>query len=258
MMHSKNKILIICEGDKTEPFILNHIKELYNRSGNGSKFNMNFITYKTNIYNFYNELMLLENEFGIDGTVDTIEFLHIMIKKRGSEEDKKILNEKFESIYFIFDLDIHDTHNTLEQKINKIKELTKYFNEDTERGLLIINFPMVEAIKHFNEPKLSNYNYNIKVSDLSNYKKFIHEFNDLNIKNLLKEDVESLIALNLIRANNALHNKINYIKFNGNELFEFYYNQLENYDNLSPVASLLFILPIYFGEEFYKTLPKID
>ncbi|MFI3252207.1 MAG: hypothetical protein R3Y60_03600 [bacterium] len=252
-----NKILVICEGEKTEPQILEKISNLYNRSGSSIyKLNIEIFSYNTNIYNFYKETKKLIKEFEDIDSVDTIDLLKCIIKEKGTEKDQDLLKQKFSSIYLIFDFDFQDKQNQFEEKTKILMEMSEYFYEDTERGLLLINYPMIEAIKHYSLPILSIENLKV-YTDNQNYKKYIHNYNNTNIMKYSKHDIESLITLNIIRVSLMLSIK-EYCKFYNDELRDILSLQLKNINNIVPIASILFILPIYFGEEFYKTLPKLN
>lgn len=67
--------------------------------------------------------------------------------------------DMFSDIFLFFDLDAHyfykkDNRNDLVYK--KIDELLSFFNESTDKGKLLISYPMFEAIKCFNEDCLGS------------------------------------------------------------------------------------------------------
>ena len=118
MVLSKNKILLLVEGFKTEPYLM----EMY---ANALKedFDLNVVSFGTNIYVLYQSIKSLNSQFGSDST-STLEMLKSILKERklkldeikNSEElaeinsDLKILEDKFPYIYLLFDLEMQDNH----------------------------------------------------------------------------------------------------------------------------------------------------
>ena len=75
----------------------------------------------------------------------------VYIIKNRRTENKVVLNgytqEDFESIYLFFDYDAHDPA----AKDDKLIEMLNFFNDEHDRGLLYVSYPMVEAFRHFHD-----------------------------------------------------------------------------------------------------------
>lgn len=129
-LNSKNKILFVFEGEKTEPAIYDKIKEYF--------FSENTIitcVFGTVIYALYKDL---KND-------DDLEVF--MLLKERIEDLKNYKNDDFSEIYLFFDYDIHSSNSSLV----KLEELLKIFNNETKNGKLYISYPMVEALKHYKD-----------------------------------------------------------------------------------------------------------
>lgn len=134
-------ILLIVEGEKTEPSILEKLKSCFFSNENAVQ--RISICFKTDIFEFYDAL-----KEG-DGFLDPFRVL----QERNSEACKEIISsEEIAAIYLFFDHDIHaDRGLTYDEKSEKIKELLVFFDNETENGLLLISYPMIEAYKDWDE-----------------------------------------------------------------------------------------------------------
>lgn len=96
--------------------------------------------YDAEIYQLYK--ILKEEEFDVD--------LVELLKERNKENAELLRDynrDSFAYIYLFFD---YDAHSTLAND-DKIKAMLKFFDNETENGLLYISYPMLEAIRHFKD-----------------------------------------------------------------------------------------------------------
>lgn len=96
--------------------------------------------YDAEIYQLYK--ILKEEEFDVD--------LVELLKERNKENAELLRDynrDSFAYIYLFFD---YDAHSTLADD-EKIEEMLKFFNNETENGLLYISYPMLEAIRHYKD-----------------------------------------------------------------------------------------------------------
>ena len=95
--------------------------------------------YDAEIYQLY-KVLKEEPDF------DLVELL-----KERNKENAELLRDynrdSFAYIYLFFD---YDAHSTLADD-EKIEEMLKFFNNETENGLLYISYPMLEAIRHYKD-----------------------------------------------------------------------------------------------------------
>ncbi len=226
--------------------------------------------YDAEIYQLYKNLKEEELDF------DMVELL-----KERSKENEELLKDytrdSFAYIYLFFD---YDAHSTLADD-SKIKEMLKFFDNETENGLLYISYPMVEAIRHYKNMehfrdltvkcKRANCAYKDDCDDIEaclkepHYKTFSAADCRLDLNNINK--YTNAVWQELI---NAHVSKMNYL-VNGDYAFPektesqsmIFDKQLEKYVNHKcPMVAVLSAFPIYvldyYGvETLKKKLDKI-
>lgn len=134
-MSKPEQILFVFEGKSSEDDIVASLEQ---------KFLGNRIAVKcvfdAEIYQLYK--ILKADDFAID--------LITLLKERNSE-NAEILKDydrtSFAYTYLFFD---YDAHSTMADD-NKLIELLKFFNNETENGKLFVSYPMVEAIRHYHD-----------------------------------------------------------------------------------------------------------
>jgi len=132
MAHSN--ILVICEGP-SEQDIYTKMANLF--VGGGA---CKCYTFKTNLYELCDKLV--ENGLGVDIQKDEFDILTILKDFAKTQEDKDILSNKYESILLCFDVEFQASQYD-ESKLNLMVET---FDNDSEQGQLILNYPMIESL----------------------------------------------------------------------------------------------------------------
>lgn len=96
--------------------------------------------YDAEIYQLYRQMK--DDDFAVD---------IVSILKERSPKNAEILKgcnrDSFAYIYLFFDYDGHSTMADDE----KIAEMLRFFDNETENGMLYISYPMVEAIRHYKD-----------------------------------------------------------------------------------------------------------
>ena len=143
VLSMNKKVLLIVEGNKTEPKIFNKIQELF-----GLDFEI--FCFGTNIYSLYK--LMKENDFNVN-IKDLLAEVH--------PEYKNDLDNQFVYTYLIFDLDPHHSKKeetrTIEELVNDniqiVESMANYFVDETDPtiGKLYINYPMIESYKDCND-----------------------------------------------------------------------------------------------------------
>ena len=203
-------------------------------------------TYNSNIYSLYTKLKshdalkeMLE--------VDTVSVLKEILLEKGDETLKDIREDEVSEIYLFFDYDFQENSRTLEENNSRLSELLGYFTDETGRGKLYINYPMVESLRYTKELPDNNYwQYTVtrQRCQEENFKHQVHEFSfyksnleylvltikpaDDDAKIQQKADTAKTNWLHLVTMNTS---KANYICNDKNELPEEVNSQKEIYDN---------------------------
>ena len=186
-------IAIIYEGLRTEPQFFSNIAQLFFPEHDFTEIALE-AAYGGNLFDFYNTIQLDEN-------MDIISQIQYHINNKFSEKQKspfKNFLEKsrddFQGIYLFFDFDLH--HNlhpnhtdfplsakNLKEKLDILRKLLTYFNNETEHGKLYINYPMAESLKDLH---LINYCENRckeNIANINSYKEILnnstHDFLDV-------------------------------------------------------------------------------
>ncbi len=137
-MVSKNYILLVFEGEKTEKRIVDNLKKYYLNEGYSS---IIYGLYGNVIYDVYEALHDEEGELLFDLFPILQDIPH------NKETLKNIARDEVSEIYLFFD---HDAHSHLADR-EKLTQMLRHFDNETEYGKLYISYPMVEALKHLSE-----------------------------------------------------------------------------------------------------------
>lgn len=104
-------------------------------------------TYNSNIYSLYTKL---QEHDALDGKleVDTVSVFKEILLEKGDDTLKDIREDEVSEIYLFFDFDFQEDSRTLEENDQRLSEMLEYFTDETERGKLYINYPMVESLRY--------------------------------------------------------------------------------------------------------------
>lgn len=168
-------ILFIFEGEIREPALYKTMKYLF--LANSIEDDI-IVSYCSNIYSLYKRMKELD-VFG--DSADIVSVLQEQLKSSKNKHDelnKVKSSDSISEIYLFFDYDLKQKDNfnklTVDEQNNQIKELLEYFNNETEKGKLYIDYPMVESIRYFKK-ELPDENYINYETDMFVGKKFKEE-----------------------------------------------------------------------------------
>lgn len=188
---SKAKILFVVEGEVAEVSFLKSFQKYI-----PIDIEEEIVTYRTNIYQLYSSLFR-EGE-GAD-------LIRVLKNREKDEKKREVLNQPFVEVYLLFDYDLHDSQYT----DTKILELMDYFDNSTENGLLLLNYPMLESYRHLK--KIPDYEYrhrSVKLIDVPHYKYTVkHEgfFYDVPNQRIMYE----IVRHNIDKLNYINHHRTN-------------------------------------------------
>ena len=234
-------------------------------------------TYNSNIYSLYTKLKSHDalNEML---EVDTVSVLKEILLEKGDETLKDIREDEVSEIYLFFDYDFQEDSRTLEENNNRLSELLDYFTDETGRGKLYINYPMVESLRYTKELPDNNYwQYTVtrQRCQEENFKHQVHEFSfyksnleylvltikpaDDDAKIQQKADTAKTNWLHLVTMNTS---KANYICNDRNELpdevnnqLDIFNSQLSKYVNTEECkVAILNAFPIFLFDYFGRKI----
>lgn len=187
-----SKILLITEGRRSEPKLFNKIINLFEIEED-----ISIYQYQSSIYSLYD---YIKNNYDIDdiSNLDIINLLKSRVRKlndTNSEQYLEMLNQKFTDIILIFDFEPHDP------KFNDevLLQLSQHFQDETEHGLLLINYPMHESYKHYkysqSEEDCSFLDLKVDECCWGNYKYISAKYSNINKTDILNNDIVRRIIL---------------------------------------------------------------
>lgn len=210
-------ILFVFEGKRREPDIFRTLEYLFFPKGQTI-----VCSFENNIYELYRQLKAL------DGGGDIVSILRE--KYRDNPEspfgpDTK--SSDFSEIFLFFDYDFQNSNLSLEQMNQQIAEMLDLFNDETDNGMLYINYPMLEAIRYTKTlPDIHYTEYTISRTDCheKGFKDLAQQFTDyhsfdfivLNFRrtpaekkvSTVKQNWALLETQNVIKANNLCNGEL--------------------------------------------------
>lgn len=238
-MLDKKKILLITEGKKGEVNLFNKLFEEYELSMDREIF-----CYKTNIYELYGRMFQ-----GNEDELDSMDLIDVLKQK---EPQNQVLKEKYTDIILVFDYDPQDALFAKE----KIELMQNYFSESTNNGKLYINYPMLEAYKHFKSyPDKEYKDRKTSLEELKNgkYKQIVDkEAKITGIRSFNKEIFNEVIKQNIQKENYLLGNeyeekdlKNTYFNISQNEILKIQNKELCEKQELYVLSTCLFFICDY-------------
>lgn len=183
---SKRKVLLIVEGRKQEVKLFKALFACYHLN-----FGYEIYPYETNIYELYEKMFS-------NGEQEELSLLGVL-KERANEEDRQLFDQDYSDILLVFDYEPQDDRFSE----SRLEEMQRYFSESTDTGKLYVNYPMVEACKHFDRlPDLEFLDRTVALKDVPCYKRTVGtESRYQNYeRDFSRPDVDEMIALTAIKA----------------------------------------------------------
>lgn len=161
-------ILFVFEGEKREPDLFRTLQRLYFPRDNETI----VCSFGNNLYELYQEL----EDYGEDGDI-----VAIMKERLADKKDNPLAaisrSSDFSEIYLFFDYDFQHKHLSLEEINRQIAEMLSIFNDETDRGKLYLNYPMIESIRFTKElPDASYQTYIVTREQCSDFKALCDNF----------------------------------------------------------------------------------
>lgn len=185
----KNRVLLLVEGQDEYIFF-----ERMGKVAFGEKV-LEIVTLRCNIYSLFRTMR--EYDFDID--LETA----ISLSPNCSLEDKeKLKGSTFPFKYLVFDFDFQEKTMNQEEKVEALRQMSAFFDDDSDQGFLFVNYPMFESLREKSEEGISKCQYN--PFDKEPYKRIIDKRGDkmdygkLNRKQFLNLAFKSILFSNFI------------------------------------------------------------
>ncbi len=237
------KVLFIVEGERDEPKLIKTINNaLYFAGG------IEVYSYKTSIHELYEELSF----------DDDLDLPLVLREKETDRLSKELLSNDFSAIYLIFDFEPHYQKFDIDNLI----EMQKFFNSSLDKGLLLINYPMLESFKHLKDlPDIEFLTKSVSKEEVAKYKEIVGQesrhYDQTKYHNLL---VKEIMIHHLIKMNMLINNKKEIPTSDEVESmicnYEFTKKQHENYleDKLYFLSTMFYYLIELMPKSFYQEL----
>jgi hypothetical protein len=184
-----NDVLIILEGKRPDRALVEKIENVFSSTKPSS---LSLVTVGCDIYELYTKMIDYDSAFASSGLVDIEDVLKTM--KTISPSDILKLNRKYPFKYLFFDFDFQDTVHPTVNKQSALSDMIMYFSDETENGLMLINYPMIESYRDCAFPCDDTFMaIEIEQNRLSDYKKIVAARGNYVL--LSKYDVNSFLAL---------------------------------------------------------------
>lgn len=248
-MSKENYILMVFEGAKTEPQILENLKTYFL---NESDKKIVKAVYGTVIYGLYKKFFP-NNELD-----DELALFDLLKKEIKVPELKDIEIEFVSEIYLFFDYDSHATNAGNE----KLETMLQFFDNETENGKLYVSYPMIEAIQHLKE----DIDFKETIEECNKeYKNLVKENRDKCFENLSwlkKEHWDRIIQEHSKKANFIVNDDFVFPSqiFEQSEIFNHQKIKfIEPHKKVAVLASFpLFLLDYYGVKKFIKDEEVIE
>ena len=234
-------------------------------------------TYNSNIYSLYTKLQDHDMLHGML-EVNTVSVFKEILLERGDETLKDIREDEVSEIYLFFDYDFQEKARTLEENNKRLTELLEYFTDETGRGKLYINYPMVESLRYTKElPDNDYWQYTVtrQRCQEESFKHQVHEFSfyGANLEYIIltikpaddeakkqektdaaKQNWQHLIVMNVSKSNYICNDK-NEIPEEVDKQKDIFDNQLSKYVETEDCkVAILNAFPIFLFEYFGRKL----
>lgn len=164
-------ILFVFEGEKREPDLFHTLQRLYFPRNNETI----VCSFGSNLYKLYDLYQELQ-KYGEDGDIVAI-LKEWLSGKEGNPLADVERSSDFSEIYLFFDYDFHHKHLSVEEINSQVAEMLSMFNDETDRGKLYINYPMIESIRYTKElPDADYQTYVVTREECSDFKASCDDF----------------------------------------------------------------------------------
>lgn len=248
------KILLIVEGEKTEPVFFQHMMNVYGVDAE-------IVMIGTNLYALYDRMKEYHFECDVRDVLKEIQKPNL---------DGALLEQRFTYTYLVYDSDLQHTpidqrnnkpsiNKLTTENLSKLKEMVCYFTNETDPaiGRLYINYPMMESYRFcdcFNDEAFLN--ARIEIAQMHEFKKLAAQkrLSGIAVKTYTKDNFADLIRLNIrklhsmyISAPYSLPTYREYMdESTAEHIFQKQHDLVNSAQVLSVLNSSLFIILDYF------------
>jgi len=246
-----SKILFIVEGANDE---VSFVKRLLAKYAGNQEYEI--YPYKCTIHVL---AQILFNEYP-DFEEDEIDIQLVLKSKEHDRNQRDLLSQKFRDIFLIFDFD--PQHNA--PHFDTVRRMLNYFNDSSDHGKLYINYPMMQAYKHFSVlPDDSFEQRRVSLEECSRYKQIVGStscYTDIN--QYTYQTFVSLMVHHVRKANLILEGRYElpsaekYVTWNHLSIYDYQCKLLNEGEPIYVLNTCIFI-PIDFApKRFFELVSR--
>jgi hypothetical protein len=247
-------ILLVFEGEKTEPSIFDNIQKVFfNKSSEKRRI---YAYFGSNIYKLWQELK-------DDPDFDTIVKLQELAKNK--DELKDLNRNNVSEIHLFFDFEGQILiNNRIDEYCEIINEMLAVFNDEYDHGKLWVSYPMAEALKHSRKDLRKCFDKCVmKIKSDTSYKEYAGAILDYqDVRKYTYPDWQKLIFINIEKAYCLISLKYPLPEYRALDKIVSQINIFESQKErfILPASSVVvlssfpFFLLYYFGEKQYQDI----
>lgn len=186
----KRSILLVVEGSKQEQLLMNKVLEEF-----GLDVDYQIYSYGTNIYELYERMFVQGRD-----ELEALSLVGVLKEREKDPKRRKLLDANFSDILLVFGFE-GEVENRF--SFDRLAEMLDYFSESTDEGKLYINYPMVEACKHFSDLPDDGYlSRCVSVEDIGSYKHIVGNVSRFQnySRNFRRPALDTLILLTVAKS----------------------------------------------------------
>jgi hypothetical protein len=205
----------------------------------------------------------------LDGDVDILAILTERLNRIGDTSLDGIRRSDISETYLFFDYDFHNNQLSLKEINRRVDAMLDMFDEETDKGKLYINYPMIESIRYVKELPDDRYvEYEVSRNDCRYFKRLAREFSFYDSfdfllfrdgetptkekYNQVHDSWEHLKAMNVCKANYIVSGE-NSMPIQKSDISQskIFRGQLERWVNPGEKVAILNSFPIFIYD-YYK------
>lgn len=197
------KILMVVEGDRTEPRFFYQLARVYD-------INAKIYAVGTNIYALYKKMQKYDFNCNLKDALKEI--------NTTKDSDKAILDETFTYTYLIYDCDPHHTEEyekgvpiekIVRKNLERILEMVAYFDNETDptKGKLYVDYPMLESFRDCDAFFEESYaQRTVDIADIGKYKNLVapRKLTRIHIDKYSRQNFDDLTRMNVFKLNQIM------------------------------------------------------
>jgi hypothetical protein len=205
----------------------------------------------------------------LDGDADILAILTERLNRIGDTSLDGIRRSDISETYLFFDYDFHNNQLSLKEINRRVDAMLDMFDEETDKGKLYINYPMIESIRYVKELPDDRYvEYEVSRNDCYDFKRLAREFSFYDSfdfllfrdgetptkekYNQVHDSWEHLKAMNVCKANYIVSGE-NSMPIQKSDISQskIFRGQLERWVNPGEKVAILNSFPIFIYD-YYK------